>query len=977
MNPGKKKLAPFARRTCVAATQVALAMMAVQAQAQQPAPKAGERIEVTGSRIPLQQNVESTSPISVISADDIKIEGVRNVENLLNNMPQVFADQGSTVSNGASGTATVDLRSLGADRTLVLVNGRRLPAGSPVNYPADLNQIPAPLIQRVEILTGGASAIYGSDAVAGVVNFIMRNNFSGVQGEINYGFFNHQQDNPKGVADIVSGRGATNPAQFKVPGDLGRGGETNDVNLLMGDNFANGRGNATVFFSYKRDKPLLQADFDYSACSLGRGAGGNVFTCGGSGTSFPGRFIVLGTPAVGNLTVANAQGGVRPYVAANDQFNYGPYNYYQRPSERYSAAAMTHYDVNPSMRVYHEFNFHDDHTVAQIAPSGAFGVQTTVRGDNPLLSQAWRTALGLTTASTSTRDLLIFRRNVEGGGRQSDIRHTSFRNVIGVKGDVANWDYDVFAQTGKVIYQNVYRNDFSNLRLARAFDVVRDPTTGQAVCRSVQDGSDPNCIPYNIFTLGGVTQAALNYVQIPLVASGETSQSVQGATISTDLGKYGMKFPSAKSGIAFAAGAERRVEKLNYDTDVSYSTGDGAGQGGPSIGLAGQYTVKEFFGEVRVPILEGRPGADVLSVNASYRYSDYSTDKTTDSYGLGVEYGPVKTFKVRGSFQQAVRAANIIELFQARGTNLFDMDSDPCGPSRTATAAQCARTGVTAAQYGSDLLDSPAGQYNYLQGGNTALEPETAKSYTLGFVLTPMKNLSATFDYYRIEVEDVISNAPPVTILNRCLQTGDPTFCNRVRRGSLGTLWLQTDPGIEATNQNLAKRRVSGYDVAVNYNHPLGRMGSLGVNFIATYLKELKKTDLPGDPEYDCAGLYGNVCLGPQPKYRQKMRFSWSTPWNIDAALTWRYFREVTFDAAVGGGSVAAIDNKLAAQNYIDLAGSFAATKQLTLRAGVNNVLDRSPPLSSQVGTTGNGNTYPQSYDAFGRRVFVNATVKF
>ncbi|HUR19828.1 MAG TPA: TonB-dependent receptor plug domain-containing protein, partial [Vicinamibacterales bacterium] len=176
------------------------------AQATPPAVK----IEVTGSRIPLQQNVESTSPIAVISAEDIKIEGVRNTENLLQNMPQVFADQGSTVSNGASGTATVDLRNLGADRTLVLVNGKRLPAGSPTYYPADLNQIPAALISRVEILTGGASAIYGSDAIAGVVNFIMRRDFSGVQGEIHHGFYNHQQGNPQGTADAVGRRAATN-----------------------------------------------------------------------------------------------------------------------------------------------------------------------------------------------------------------------------------------------------------------------------------------------------------------------------------------------------------------------------------------------------------------------------------------------------------------------------------------------------------------------------------------------------------------------------------------------------------------------------------------------------------------------------------------------------------------------------------------------------------------------------------------------
>lgn len=977
MKSGNKKGLTFARKSCVTATQVALAMMAAQAvHAQQAPSKPGERIEVTGSRIPLQQNVESTSPIAVISADDVKIEGVRNTENLLYNMPQVFADQGSTVANGASGTATVDLRNLGADRTLVLVNGRRLPAGSPTYYPTDLNQIPAPLINRVEILTGGASAIYGSDAVAGVVNFIMRNNFSGVQGEINYSFFNHQQNNPDGIQEVLAARAAGNPTQFRIPGDLDRGGESTDVALLMGDNFANGRGNATVFFGYKKDQALTQAEYDYSACSLARNSTGTGFACGGSGTSFPGQFVPLG-PTGTAFTIANSAGGTRPF-AGTDVFNFGPYNFYQRPSERYTAAAFTHYDVNPSMRVYHEFNFHDDHTVAQIAPSGLFGVIATLSGANPLLSDDLRTRLGLTAGdASSTRDVLILRRNIEGGGRQADLRHTSFRNVIGVKGDLfGTWDYDVFGQTGKVIYQQVYRNDFSATRGVRSLDIVADPATGLPVCRSALDGTDPNCVPYNIFTLGGVNQAALDYLQTPGLQTGETSQSVWGATLSTDLGNYGLKFPSAKSGIAFAVGAERRKEKLNLDTDTAFSTGDLSGQGGPTIGLNGKYEVKEFFGEVRLPILEGMPGADILSLNASYRYSDYDTGKKTDSYGFGVEYGPTRTIKLRASYQQAVRAANIIELFQARGTNLFDMDFDPCaGPTPARSAADCARTGVTAALFGS-IPDNPAGQYNYLQGGNPLLEPETAKSYTLGLVLTPMRNLSATFDYYRIEVKDIISNLPPVSILNACLDTGQ--FCSLIHRDSLGSLWL-AGSFIEATNQNLAKAETSGIDVAVNYNHPLGRWGGLGVNFVGTYLKEFISQDDPTTAEYDCAGLYGNVCLLPLPEWRHKLRFTWTTPWNVDVSATWRYYSEVKFDNSNPNniGSPPPIDAVLEKQNYFDIAASWAITKQLTLRAGVNNLFDEDPPLTSQVGTTGNGNTYPQTYDAFGRRVFVNATIRF
>ena len=311
------------------------------------------------------------------------------------------------------------------------------------------------------------------------------------------------------------------------------------------------------------------------------------------------------------------------------------------------------------------------------------------------------------------------------------------------------------------------------MRITRALDVVSD-ANGQPVCRSVVDGSDPNCVPYNIFKLGGVTPAALNYLQTPGFKEGSTQQAVQGATLTSDLGNYGVKMPWAKSGVGVAFGVERRVEKLDLETDTAFDTGDLAGQGGPTHGLAGQFTVKEAFAEVKVPIIEGAPWADLLSVNGSYRYSDYSTNHTTDSYGFGVEWAPVKAVRLRGSYQQAVRAANVVELFTAQGLALFGLDNgDPCaGPTPTATLAQCQRSGLTAAKYGSDLLTNPAGQYNYLQGGNPNLEPEKAKSTTLGVVLTPMKNLSASIDYFNIKLDKQINNIAPPIILSQCVFSG-------------------------------------------------------------------------------------------------------------------------------------------------------------------------------------------------------------
>ncbi|MBL8512424.1 MAG: TonB-dependent receptor plug domain-containing protein, partial [Betaproteobacteria bacterium] len=606
----------------IATTLALAAMSGGMALAQAPAAakpdeQKVEKVEVTGSRLPAL-NVEGASPVTVIDAATIKVDGVRSVENLLNNLPQVFADQGGSISNGSSGTATVNLRGLGPTRTLVLVNGRRLPGGSPragVNSAAaDLNQVPAPLIKRVEVLTGGAGAVYGSDAVAGVVNFIMNNRFEGVQVELNQSFYNHSQQNQQGVSDLVGGRAATNPAQFKVPGDKSADGKIYDANLLMGANFANGKGNATVFFSYKKEDALLQSERDFSSCSLSSTA--NAFTCGGSSTSFPGRFLNLNDS--NSYTVANAQGGVRPFNTAIDQYNFAPTNFFQRPSERYGFNAYANYDLFPNLNLYSEFSFHDDHTVAQIAPSGLFfgNVTFNITFENPLLSPAWRTALGLVNPGDVT-PVFIGRRNIEGGGRQDDIRHTSFRTVVGAKGDFAGaWNYDVSMQTGKVVYQNTYLNEFSFTRALRAVDVLPGPG-GVPTCRSVLAASDLNCVPYNIWSLGGVTPAALNYISTPGLQSGSTDQTVVAGNIAGDLSGYGWKLPAAKSGISVSFGVEQRTEKLQLNTDVAFQTQDLAGQGGPVIGVVGKYTVKDIFGELRVPIIEGRPLAHLLSFNGS------------------------------------------------------------------------------------------------------------------------------------------------------------------------------------------------------------------------------------------------------------------------------------------------------------------------------------------------------------------------
>jgi len=1011
-----------------------------------------EQIIVTGSRIP-QPNLEGTSPVSVIGAQEVALQGVTQVEDLINNLPQAFADQGGNISNGATGTATVNLRNLGADRTLVLVNGRRLPVGTPAaggGSAADLNQIPAPLIERVEVLTGGASAVYGSDAVAGVVNFIMKTDFEGVQFDANTSFYNHKNDND--VADVVKARG------FDLPGKyIGSDGDTTALSLLLGSNFADGRGNATVFIGYRKVDALLQSERDYSSCALGSNANG--FTCGGSSTSFPGRFFsnnadgsdIYGTnpledegipcgpyidengePAVNNcfpnaparpnaalqdilanngFTIADANGATRPFTAS-DIYNYGPLNYYQRPDETYSFSSFAHYDINDSATIYTELSFHDNRTVAQIAPSGLFGLIADIDcNNNPLLSAQQVNEL-CTAPTTYVPELnpdgsinyngvgqhvsaitdgiastFILRRNIEGGGRQDDLRNTSYRGVVGVKGTILdNWNYDVSGQYGTVVFAEMYLNDFSRVRSARAMDVIADDD-GNPVCRSVVDGSDPNCVPYNIWSLNGVTPEALAYLQTPGFQEGNTQQKVVTATMASDLGAYGIKTPWSNSGIGIALGAEYREESLTLRTDQAFSTGDLFGQGGPQGSVDGGYNLKDFFVETRIPIAEGLFMAEQLGLNASYRYSDYSTGVTTDTYGIGLDWAPISSLKLRGSYQRAVRAPNVKELFDPQNLGLYDNDADPCaGTAPTATLAQCANTGVTSEQYGT-ILDNPAGQYNALFGGNPDLDPETSDSYTVGFVFTPsfVDGLSVTIDYFNIKVEDVISTIPPTTTLRNCLDTGDPAFCNLISRDGLGTLWALPEAQIVATNANLATWETSGVDLDVNYAMEVGAYGSMTMNLIGTYLDEFLQEPLKDQGEYDCAGLYGSgTCGTPLPEWRHKARVTWSTPWNLDLSLQWRYIDSVLFEKTSdnpllrGDGVVRSVDRELDAQNYIDVTGSYTFLEGYTFRMGVNNVTDEDPPLSAQVGSGfGNGNTFPQVYDAFGRYVFIGLTAKF
>jgi outer membrane receptor protein involved in Fe transport len=519
-------------------------------------------------------------------------------------------------------------------------------------------------------------------------------------------------------------------------------------------------------------------------------------------------------------------------------------------------------------------------------------------------------------------------------------------------------------------------------------------------CRSVLTGEDPNCVPYDIFALNSVSPGALNYLQTPGFSRGNTQETVATASITGELGNYGVQSPLAESGVAINVGAEYRKERLEFNTDQAFSTGDLAGQGGATIGVTGEFDVRELFTEIQIPLISDRPFFEQLEFRAGYRYSRYDVADnhfSTDTYKFEAEWAPVRDIRFRGSYNRAVRAPNIVELFSAQSVSLAGstdpcagvIDANPNTVSPTASAAQCALTGVSAAQYG-NINDNPAEQYNGLLGGNPDLVPEIADSYTLGVVLQPrfLPRFALTVDAFDIRIKDTIGTIGADVIINQCLATADPFFCSRVNRApGSGSLFLTPNGFITDLNANVGSLTTRGIDINGSYTQPLGGMGSLALSFVGTYLDELIVTPLEGI-SYNCAGLFGPSCGTPNPKWRHKARVTFTAPNGIGLSAQWRHFSKVTNDLlesdtdlcpnpAGCAGNAGVGSSGIKAQNYLDLVLTARIGDHYNFRLGVNNIMDRIPPTLVTPAPFGNGNTYPQVYDALGRYVFAGVTLDF
>lgn len=920
-----------------------------------------EKIAVTGSRI-RKADFVSNAPVATIGAEQFQLSATVNTESLLNTLPQVIPGLDRTSNNPGNGTATVDLRGLGTNRTLVLINGTRAVPSSSAGT-VDINTIPTALIEDVEVLTGGASAVYGSDAVAGVVNFILKDDFEGV--EINAGY----ETTEEGDAEIFN------------------------TDLTIGGNFADGRGNVVVNMSYTDREDLFQGDRDFANVALfdsgsglipggSSGVPGTSIFAGGLGTFSPDSFGI----------VFNQDGSIKPFVTTgepNDFYNYAPVNYIQLPQERHQFTALGQYEINENAEVYGRAMFTDSRVPQQLAPTPIFQTATFTLDGNPFIDDASEQILsdalgdGVDTDGDGIDDTataFLRRRLEEVGPRRVEAAFTSYQFLAGLRGAISdsNWTYDVYYSTGKVSNAsaqlgNVNRGRF-NQALLLATDangqVILDANGNPSCSNTSANGSTSACAPMNLFGQGNISQEAADFLKTAVASTAVFNQKILSASVSGDSEGW-FELPGGPMGIALG------FEKQNYDfefipsQDLAASTIAGF-NGSPAV--AGAYSVSEVFGELYLPILEGVEMAELLDMELAYRSADYSSIGSVEATKVGMSWQPIEELRFRAGYNTAVRAPNIAELFLPRSEG-FPGAIDPCsalGAPDAATAAICQATGVPAANVGSPVLNLASNQVRAFAGGNPNLKEEEAETLTVGVVVTPSDDFSLSLDYFDIEITDAIApfGGGASNILTTCYDQSLPgsgaggAFCNAITRRADGTIF-----GVETAAQNVATQTLKGWDLISDYSMDLYD-GTFSISYIGTYTTENDFLPFAGGQLIECAGEFGTICGEPVPEYKHRMTFKWSND-DLTAQLLWRHVGSVEDDDTTTTYDVESIGS----YDSFDASASYHITDNYKVTAGIDNLLDEKPPILG--GNSEQSNTWPATYDVFGRTYYVSFKATF
>ena len=945
-----------------------LASASAWAQDAAPAGTEMETIIVTGSRL-VRTDLAAPSPLTVVGAEAIALSGSVTVENTLNEFPQLAAGNTSNVNNGGgSGVLTSNLRGLGATRTLVLVNGRRfIPANS--DGSVDLASIPDALIERVDIITGGASAVYGSDAIAGAVNFVLKDNFEGLETSYNYG------------------------QTFK--GD----GESHKVDVTFGSNFGGDRGNVVISATYTKRNEVMQSARSFSRVPLD--TFGDELVPGGSG-SIPGTRVPLNdaqrASLVGvDLTPSGAcsaitgirfgeNGAVLPYCQPQDAYNYAADNYLLRPMERTQISGLAKYDLTDNIQAYAEVFFVNTTNAFQQAPD-SFTPLTPGAPSSTLLLPNYATSAALPPALRQffVNNAHIFdpdndgTAEVVGAGRRADelgqryyeYERTSFSLTGGLRGDFevagSQWNWDAFYQYQRNRTNTRIEGQISQTRLSLGLDAIEDDN-GNIVCRTQVLG----CVPVNIFGLGSISAEAGTFLTPTRAHSDLFERQVAGASIS------GAPFELPAGPVAMAFGVEYRKDKYNFRPSAL----DLGNEYGPvsQKPMGGSYDLKEVFGEIRIPLLDSLPFADTLAIEAAARYGDYSSIGSVFTWKVGGEYAPVEWIRVRSAYNSAIRAPTLNELYStiSRG---FASGTDPCDRSQSPSAAQkqlCVAQGVPASEI--DNFTQATLGYTVESGGNPNLKEEKSKTFTIGAVISPpmLPRFNFTIDYFSVKVDDAITSINGNQTLGDCFRTLDQNSetCRAIVRLPSGQLDY-----VSTSLKNIGKLKVEGLDVQADYRFDLpdavsigGDGATLSLSAVGSWLFERSTQILAGQEPLDCAGTMGGGCTGVGVFAIPDFKLLLGATYN-SGPVTWRLQGRMIAGLKLHKDARSPV-TKTADQWYFDTSAAVDITKGLQLFGGIDNLFNNKPPIMGTA-LAGDANTDPSLYDVLGRRFFVGARARF
>jgi iron complex outermembrane receptor protein len=888
-----------------------------------------ERIEITGSRIK-RTDLESASPITVFTSADIEASGHVTLEKFVQSLPAVNgAAQGSNVNNGSAGNATVSLRGLGSGRTLVLINGRRFASN-------DLNSIPLSFVERVEVLRDGASTVYGSDAIAGVVNFITKSNFEGTE---------------------VS-------AQTDMTGE--GDGETYKLSVTTGA--SSEKGNVVLALEYSKRNPISQGARDFSACAYGDDGAGGV-ECVGSGTTASGTW--RSTSASNYYNSAGAGGSnswiVDPVTGLNrtltnaDTFNFAAVSYMVTPQEVFSINGSGRYELTDSTRIFTEGGFTNRQSNQLMGAEGTFWGQVVPADhpDNP-------TRFDINGNAATPTSVTVNRRLFETGGRAFTQDFSDYRMVVGFEGDFENnWSWDTSFNYARYVDSRI---DFGRANPKR-FLTLSNPTACAA------DAACPGL--WNPFKAGTLTDEMIAYAFLPNspVVRGVTKQFQ--ANLSGDFGDF--ELPAGPA--AWAFGVERRWEDYLNQPDGAAILGEIYSVVGEKT--EGQYDVNEAYLELSAPLLADLPMVESLNLSAAVRRTDYNFLSAASNTKLGLEWTPFDGLLVRATKADGFRAPSVTELYAPQAESNLNY-AEPCtnygtGSQSANVKANCAAEGLP----GNFALTSS--QASSLTGGNPDLTPEESESLTMGFVYTPFDNFSFALDYFDIEITNGIGTAGTNNIVTACYESANfssPLCALIVGPGALPTPGAPhpTSPrrdalgamaGVLVTNANLSTFETSGVDFDTSYQFDLGA-GRLKVRLDGTYLENYSYIPFAGEDELKYAGKFAEDQWETSPAAFSKLRANLTTSYTTDAwSATWMIRSLSGVDALTP--TEGNTSNSTGTVVYNDLQGSYYY-ENMTFTLGARNLFDKKPPYVTDYGDM---NTLNASYDTAGQYWYARVSAKF